>query len=123
MNARRISFGMIAPPGSPSKYRNKPTFEGGIRFDSKREAARWRELQILLSADRIRDLERQVEFRLTVNGALICKYRADFRYEELQRDGSWSTQVEDVKGFHTETYKLKKKLMAALHGIAIRETT
>jgi hypothetical protein len=124
MNARRISFGMIDPPREKpvSKYRAKPTFVDGFRFDSKREAERWSQLQLLLKAGRIRNLERQVTYRLEIMGVLICKYRADFTYEELQRDGSWSAVTEDVKGYATDAYKLKKKMMKACHGIEVRES-
>jgi hypothetical protein len=70
-----------------------------------------------------RNLRLQVPYKLEVNGSLICKYIADFVYEERQRDGSWREHVEDVKGFKTPEYKLKAKLMKAVHGIIVRETT
>lgn len=65
------------------------------------------------------DIRRQHEasFKIYVNGALICEYRADFMYQT--RCGEWV--VEDAKGFRTPEYKLKAKLMRAVFGIAIRE--
>ncbi len=52
---------------------------------------------------------------------IVGRYRADFVYEEL-RKGVWSEVVEDVKGFLTPMYRLKRKLMKAIYGIDIRET-
>jgi hypothetical protein len=122
MNARRISFGMIAPPGArASKFGNKKTEVDGVKFDSVKEAERWRQLCLLLKADRIRNLERQVTYRLEVAGVLICKYRADFVYDELIH-GEWERVTEDVKGYATDLYRLKKKLMRAIHRIEVRET-
>ena len=47
----------------------------------------------------------------------IAKYVADFTYE----DKHGNLVVEDVKGRATATYRLKKKLMLACHGIEIVE--
>jgi hypothetical protein len=104
-----------------SKFNNARTLVDGIRFDSKKEAAAWSGLQILLRMGRIRNLERQVTFRLEIAGQLICSYRADFVYEEYVK-GDWIRVVHDAKGMITPLYRLKKKLMKALHGIEIRES-
>jgi hypothetical protein len=114
--ARRISFG----DKPAQKYRNKPTEVDGIKFGSKKEAKRWVDLKLLLAAGRIRNLERQVTFRVEVCGKLICRYIADFVYEELRHE--WVKVVEDAKGYPTPVYILKRKLMAAVHDIEIRET-
>ncbi len=100
-----------------SKWRNVKVELDGHKFDSKKEAARYEELKTLLRSRKIRKLQMQVWYRLEVNGQLVCRYRADFVYEE---DGQ--TVVEDVKGFKTPEYRLKAKLMLACHGIRIRET-
>jgi hypothetical protein len=106
----------------PSKYRAVKTIRDGITFASKREAARYNQLRLLERGERIRGLKLQHEYRLEVNGLLICKYRSDFEYEELRRDGAWLAVTEDCKGFKTPAYRLKRKLMMALHGIEIRES-
>lgn len=98
------------------KYRNQPTRVNGIRFDSKREAKRWSELLLLEMAGRIANLRRQIRFRLNVLGVEVCQYVADFVYIEAGQ-----MIVEDVKGFRTPVYRLKAKLMKAIHGIEIRE--
>lgn len=104
-----------------SKYHNKPTMRGDIKFASKAEAQRYDQLCLLEKNGELRKLRLQVPFRLVVNGHLICRYIADFVYEEL-RKGVWSEVVEDRKGYATAAYRLKKKLMAACHGIDVRET-
>jgi hypothetical protein len=96
------------------KYGNKRTARG---FASRKEEHRFDELALLEMAGRITDLRTQVTFKIEVNGFLICRYVADFVYVEEDQ-----TVVEDVKGFKTDVYKLKRKLMAAAHGVVIRET-
>jgi len=90
---------------------------GKIIAHSKAEFDRLRELQILEQAGHISDLKSQVPFIITFNGAKICTYVADFTY---MVNGKYI--VEDKKGYITETYKLKKKLMKAVHNIDILET-
>lgn len=99
-----------------SKYGNRRVKLDGHTFDSVREAARYRELSLLVKAGAINDLELQKSYLITVNGKLVCRYVADFVYQS--DDG---LIVEDVKGFRTPVYKLKKKLMLAAFGIEIRE--
>ena len=105
-----------------SKYGAVPTTVDNVRFASKKEAKRYGELMLLSSGPtpHVMSLELQPEWDLIVNNVLICKYRADFRYRSLG-GYEWSTVVEDVKGFKTPAYRLKKKLMKAIHGIEIRE--
>jgi hypothetical protein len=107
--------------GGPTKYRNKKVDMDGRTFDSKREAARYAELRLLERVGDVTELECQPRFPLIVNGALIATYVADFRYRA--RDGA--VVVEDVKSEPTKTpvYRLKAKLVAALHGIAISEVS
>lgn len=102
-----------------SKYRAVKTVVDGITFDSKREAKRWQELQLLEKAGEIFNLGRQHRYDFEVNGIKLGFYKADFVY--------WLPKtkeriVEDCKGFKTPVYNLKKKLMKALHGIDILET-
>ena len=109
-----------------SKYGNKKTQWAGKTFDSKREAERYAELVMLQKAGEISDLKRQVPFELfpTVrdsDGKVLqrsLKYVADFTYR--QKDGS--LVVEDVKGYKTQVYQIKKKLMLWQLGIRVVET-
>lgn len=100
----------------PSKYRAKPTTVDGIRFASAAEARRYGVLKLLESAGEISELELQPRFDLYVNGIKVAVYVGDFSFRER---GTFT--VEDVKGVLTPVYRLKAKLMLAIHGIAIRE--
>lgn len=108
-----------------TKYNNKKITVNGQVFDSKKEANRYKELRLLEKAGAIKDLRTQVKFTLIpsqrdeATGKVIereCSYKADFVYEE---DGK--TVVEDVKGFRTKEYVIKRKLMLYQYGIRIRE--
>lgn len=107
-------------PRASSKYHAIPTVVDNIRFDSKMEAHRYRQLILLQRAGKIAELELQPPFELVVNGIKICTYVADFRY--LDRE-TWNYVIEDVKGIKTPLYKLKAKLMLACLGLAITEVT
>ncbi len=98
------------------KYGNRKTVVDGITFDSAKEARRWGELQLMVRAGYISDLERQVRFPLDVNGKPVCHYVADFTYHRAGQK-----VVEDAKGFRTPEYRLKAKLMRAVHDIQIEE--
>jgi hypothetical protein len=114
-------FNKLTKPKKRSKYGNKKTTIDGIKFDSKKEAERWLVLQSLEQAGKIRDLRRQVRYSLMVNHKLICAYVADFVYYQGCKA---SEVVEDVKSDATRklpVYVMKKKLMAAIHGIEIKE--
>lgn len=104
-----------------NKYGNKKAQRGTITFDSQKEAARYDELMLLLKAGKIRCLKLQPEFTLKEafhmpdgerSGPI--RYRADFSYEKLVQEGpdvKIIRVVEDVKGYRTKEYEMKKKLM------------
>lgn len=104
-----------------SKFGNTKVTRAGEVYHSKREADRHPQLRLLERVGRIRNLQRQVKYRLEVNGLLICTYTADYVYEELAND-VWHQIVEDVKGYPNDRWAMKKKLMKACHGIVVRET-
>lgn len=99
-----------------SKYRNKKTVIDGITFDSRREAQRYTELKLLESAGKISELKLQPKFKLQegfkYNGKTerAIVYIGDFQYIENGR-----CVVEDVKGFETAAFKLKRKLFLYQH--------
>tara|TARA_Y100001973_G_scaffold63570_1_gene93003 strand:- start:327 stop:692 length:366 start_codon:yes stop_codon:yes gene_type:complete len=91
----------------------------GIIFDSASEAKHYYHvLKPRVAAKEITNLKLQPEFKCEIRGKKICKYRADFSYfdkKKLGPDGQRGCQVvEDVKGFKTDIYRLKKKLVEAL---------
>lgn len=121
------------------KYNNKKVMVDGIKFDSKKEALRFKELKMLERAGIIQDLQRQVKYVLIPaqyepsgeiytkgkekgkpkKGKLIereCAYYADFVYTENSK-----TVVEDTKGVKTPEYIIKRKLMLYIHNIKIKE--
>ena len=87
-----------------TKYRNKKAVVNGIKFDSKKEAARYNELRLLERAGAIQNLKTQVKFVLIpsqkINGKTVereCAYKADFVYTQ-----NGKTVVEDTKGYRTK---------------------
>jgi hypothetical protein len=100
-----------------SKYKNKPVVIDGLWFRSKREGQRYAQLRLLEKAGDISHLKTQVRFPLVVNDEKICTYVSDFTYRYKGKD-----IVEDTKGFKTEVYKIKAKLMWAIRGIEIKES-
>jgi Protein of unknown function (DUF1064). len=103
-----------------SKYGNLVTVLDGHRFDSRLEARRYQELRLLERAGLVAKLEVHPRFELRIGEILICTYTADFRYFDESR----RMIVEDVKSEATrlkESYRLKRKLMLAIHGIEVTE--
>lgn len=100
------------------KYHNIKIKTPDGTFDSKKEYQEWCQLKLLQKAGIIKDLERQKEFQLipsiyTETETLKkTSYYADFFYFDTTL-GAWIAR--DTKGFQTETYKLKKKLMLWLY--------
>ncbi|MGY3775797.1 DUF1064 domain-containing protein [Helcococcus sueciensis] len=97
-----------------NKYKNKKSTYDGITFDSKKEMNRYRELKLLEKGKAIKNLELQPEFLLIPtlryeNQKTDRKtiYKADFKYENKKGQ----IIVEDVKGFKTDVYQIKRKLL------------
>lgn len=131
-----------------AKYGNQKTrTSDGILHDSRKEALRWTQLQLLERAGEISDLKRQVEFILIPDqrepstevyqkgekkgmpkeGKLLERkvvYVADFVYYDTK---TGKKVVEDVKGYRDPSsagyakFVLKRKLMLYIHHIKIKE--
>lgn len=109
------------------KYRNKITVVDGLKFDSKKEGARWQELKLLERAGKIEHLERQIKIQLAPSVKFEGEKRAkpalvsilDFRYLE---DGL--IVYEDTKSSATITtaFQIKRHLLKALCNIDVRLT-
>ena len=102
-----------------NKYFAKKTVAMGLKFDSRWEAERWGQLKAMERAGIVTQLERQIKYELSVNDVKICDYIADFRYLLEEENGLSKLIVEDAKGVLTSEFKLKKKLMKAVHNIDI----
>lgn len=121
-----------------SKYNSHKITVDGIKFDSRKEAQRYRELTLLERAGKISELELQRRYELIpaqyeeyerygkrgqrlkdgrrcVEQAVF--YVADFAYI----DEKGNHIVEDTKGFRTKDYIIKRKLMLWVRGIRIHE--
>lgn len=123
------------PKSKGGKYHAEKCTIGEMKFDSKKEARRWAELYAMEQRGEISDLRTQVKFVLVPTqrepdvigpkggitpGKVVEKeaaYIADFVYTE-----NGVEIVEDSKGFRTDVYRLKRKLMRYFYGISIRET-
>lgn len=106
------------------KYGAKKTTVDGLRFDSRKEAARYLELKMLERAGVISGLRTQVPFVIAPPVKIVgesrarpaLRYIADFVYEQ---DGA--VVVEDTKGVHTDAYRIKKHLMKSVHNIDVKD--
>jgi hypothetical protein len=119
---------LVGAPGKSKYNNNKPTFYDAdlretLTFDSNKELEYYLLLKDRQKRGEIKDLERQVSLEIQPgfmmpSGEKIraITYKADFRYHDL--DGR--EHIIDVKGYKTEVYKLKKKLLA-YKGIYIEE--
>ena len=96
-----------------SKYGAVATYVDGIRFDSRKEAARFMALKILRDAGEVLWFARQPRFVLPGG----VEYVADFVV--AWADGEIT--VEDVKGVKTKEYRLKKRQVEALYRVTITE--
>jgi hypothetical protein len=83
-----------------SKFHAKPTIVDGVRFASKREAARYQDLKLAEQAGSITDLKLQPRFEFPIG----FRYTADFRYMQNGKE-----VIEDVKGMMTRDATLRIK--------------
>jgi hypothetical protein len=121
--ARRAGAGQAGR--GHQKYNNEKVRTGdGLTFDSRAEYRHWLHLCWMLKTGQIRDLRRQVAFELApgvrIAGRLRppLRYIADFVYTNAK---SGVQVVADVKGAATDVWRVKRHLMATVHGIEVRE--
>jgi hypothetical protein len=109
-----------------SKYKNTKTVVCNIKFDSKKEAARYEELLLLLAAGEISNLKLQETFVLhkafttpTGHRVQAITYTPDFTYTKYhfclggEKIDAVINIVEDVKAskkFQDPVYRMKKKM-------------
>lgn len=96
------------------KFNAKPTEYDGIRFDSKKEAAYYRNLTLRQKGGEIVFFLRQVPFHLPGG----VRYVVDF--QEFHADGT--VHFVDCKGMETESFKAKKRMVEALFPVTIETT-
>ena len=101
----------------PGKVRNVAprelrTYAGRI-YHSKSEAKYAFELDRQKSIGMIWDWEPQIALPIRLNGIHICNVVVDFR---VKAGPACEWRYVEVKGFETEIYKLKRKLLLAMYG-------
>jgi hypothetical protein len=110
--SNKINWQRFLSPAK-NKYGNRRTTLDGIVFDSKKEADRYGQLMLLSKAGEISGLVLQKEFLLqpafVYDGMKLRKivYVCDFFYHDKKLNRG---VVEDVKGYLTTAYKLKRKM-------------
>jgi hypothetical protein len=95
------------------KFKAKPVEIDNIKFASKKEAKRYRELLLLKNSGEVLFFLRQVPFHLPGG----VKYLCDFMV--FWNDGN--VTIEDVKGVKTPMYILKKKQVEEIYPVKIME--
>jgi|HubBroStandDraft_6_1064221.scaffolds.fasta_scaffold232415_1 hypothetical protein len=108
-------------PKKRHKYNAVAEVHDGIKFASKREARRYAELQLLIVAGKIMNLDLQPSWDLHApGGQKVGKYTADFRYQEIE---TGRIIIEDVKSPPTRTtaYRMRVRHAEAEYGITITE--
>lgn len=111
-------------PAKPSKYRNVITEIDGMRFDSRAEAKRWRDLKMLERGGVIANLERQIPIELVAGTKLHGANRArpairivvDFRFYDVELS---RVRHQDTKGEETAVSLIKRHIAKVLHGIDV----
>lgn len=97
------------------KYGNKKVKADGYTFDSIAEHQRYLELKLLHATGEICKLVVHPRYPIKIMGQKVCTYIGDFEY----LDRRLVRHVEDVKGFETAEFKLKKKLVRIVLNIDI----
>lgn len=113
---RSPSTGTAGAASKPKgKYNASGEHVGKVWCASAAEAERYRNLLRMEMQGMIDNLVTQPNYKLLVNNHHICTYRADFSYDVIDEQGNViGHRIEDVKGFETAEFKLKRKLFDAL---------
>lgn len=109
----------------PSKYRSTKTWHDGIKFDSAKEAARYRDLRTLEKAGKISGLVLQPQFKFEIDGRKVLTRSEGYpngRQVSMKLDFAYYDETvhaiiyEDVKSQATMTtaYKLRKAFLEAM---------
>jgi hypothetical protein len=92
-----------------TKYKNQPRDYAGNQYHSIKEAKYAMDLDWRKKAGEIKEWHRQKKIMLYAYGIHICDYYIDFVV--LHQDGR--VEYVEVKGFETDTWRLKWKLFEA----------
>ncbi len=95
------------------KYNSLITTVDDIKFASKKESSHYHNLKLMKKKGDIIFFLRQVPFHLPGNVKYICDFQVFWSNGEVS--------FEDVKGYKTELYNTKKKIVESLYPIKIKE--
>lgn len=93
-----------------ARVKSTRTEYGGLWYQSAKECEYAKELDFRMKAGEIIEIKPQFKIPIKVNGVLICNYYPDFRV--VLKDQT--IQYHEVKGFETQLFYLKWKLLNAL---------
>lgn len=94
------------------KFHARPSEYNGIHFASQLEKKWYINLKLLQQAGEVLFFLRQIPFHLTGN----IVYRADFMVFFTDEH----VEIWEIKGFETDSWKIKKKQVEALYPIEIK---
>ena len=97
-----------------NKFGNVRTELDGHTFASKAEAKYYATLKLREKAGEVTDIELQPVYVLQVKPRIT--FRPDFRFTDRV---AGRVRVVDVKGHETQVFRLKKRLLKAVHGIEV----
>jgi len=111
----------------PKEERTSPD---GILHRTKAECTRWNRLKWLEAQGLIIDLHREIRLPLQspdgkivirgIESGRVLTYTPDFIYMRRLDDSSdWTRIYEDIKGFMTDTQKLRLAVFEALYGVKV----
>lgn len=113
---KRLGASQIeAGAAKPRKYHNQPTVVDGIRFDSKREAAYYRELKLRKAAGEVSYWLRQVPLHLPGGTRYVVDFLIFFTEQR-------APAYVDVKGRETQVFRLKRREIQHHYPIKIELT-
>lgn len=101
----------VAPVNKYNRSNREDRTYNGVVYDSKREARHAMELDTWMLTGRVVKVERQIPFELRANDRKVCKIVIDFKV-------TWHTgevTYQEVKGYETKDWVIKRKLFAALY--------
>ena len=109
-----------------TKYHATHCQVGGEKYRSHRERDRHQELLLMQRAGLIAGLCREVPFVLAPGVKIegekrarpALRYFCDFVFSDVR---SGLVVAQDAKGVQTPIYRLKKHLMATVHGVHVQE--
>lgn len=93
------------------KFNAAPVTLDGIRFDSKLESRFYQRLVLLQKAGEVVFFLRQVPFHLPGGVKYVCDFQIFY--------SDHSVSFVDVKGYETETFKVKKKIVESIYPVEI----